>query len=280
MKKKFFLPFLLLLIVCASGVFAQPLERKNPYKEGESLTYEAKFKKFGLAFSIAELNFLVSKMPETQQFFIKTEAKSKGTLTSLFNFKFYQRYESSVDATQMQILKTVKHDEQGDRVRNSEANFDYQTKKVFYIENDPNDATRPPRRVASVIELKTQDIISSVYNLRGQELAVGKTFIFKISDSGLVYDVPVKITARERKKSILGKKWCWRVEPDVFGDGRMIEQKGSLTIWITDDEERVPVRAELETSLGDVNIKLKKIQTKDVDIEDKGKDDDDDDDDN
>lgn len=278
MKKKLPLSFLLLLFAFVAFTSAQTADHKLPYKEGESLTYEGKYKRFGLAFSIAEMNFTISKLPETEHYFIKSEARSKGTLVSLFNFKFYQSYESTVDSEELRILKTVKRDEQRSRVRESDADFDYKTKKVVYIENDPNDPSRPQRRVASTIDLDTQDIVSAVYLLRGKELAVGKTYIFSISDSGLVYDVPVRVTARERKKSILGKKWCWRIEPEVFGDGRMIEQKGSMKIWITDDEQRIPIRAELETKLGDVRIKLKKMQTKDGDLEDDGKDDDDDDD--
>jgi hypothetical protein len=277
MKKRIILTLLLLLFAFVSFIPAQTADQKNPYKEGESLTYEGKYKRFGLAFSIAELNFTISKLPETEHYLIKSEARSKGTLVSLFNFKFYQHYQSTVDSEELRILKTVKQDVQRSRVRESDADFDYQTKKVVFIETDPKDPTRPPRRVASTIGFDTQDIVSAVYLLRSKELAVGKTFVFSISDSGLVYDVPVKITARERKKSILGKKWCWRIEPEVFGDGRMIEQKGSLTIWITDDEQRIPIRAELETKLGDVRIKLKKMQTKDVDLEDDGKDEDEED---
>lgn len=282
MNRKFFL--LIFLLLFAGISFAQPaVERestapqKNPYIEGETLSFEGKYKKFGFAFSIAEMSFSVSKISGTENYFVKSEAQSKGTLTKLFNFKFYQRYESTVDGSQLQILRTVKRDEQGDRIRDGEADFNYQNKKVTYIESDPNNPTRPPRRVGSTIGANTQDIVTSVYMLRGQELAVGKSFVFKVSDSGLLYEVPVRITARERKKSILGKKWCWRVEADVFGDGRIIEQKGSFTFWITDDELRIPVRAELETELGDVRIKLKKIRTGEVNLEDDGKDDDEED---
>lgn len=276
MNKKKFLSIILLLWVGVSSNFAQTDGQKNPYVEGESITYEGKYKKFGISFSIAEVTFTVSKFPETENYFIKSEANSKGTLTKLFNFKFYQRYESTIDAEKLNILKTVKRDEQGDRIRESEAIFDYQDKKVSYIETDPKDVARPPRRVASTIDFDTQDIVSAVYMLRGKDLAVGKTFVFKVSDSGLVYDVPIRITARERKKSILGKKWCWKVEADVFGEGRFIEQEGSFVFWITDDELRIPVRADLETKLGDVKINLRKIQTKNVNLEDDGKDDDDD----
>ena len=280
MKKNFFLIFLLGLVSFISFVQGQTIntnEQKNLYRAGESLTYEGKFKKFGLAFSIAELTFTVSDLPGTQNYLVQSEANSKGTLTKLFNFKFYQLYKSTVDGNRLQILKTDKRDEQGDRIRNSLADFDYNAQKVVYVETDPNDLTRPPRRVASTITENTQDIVSGVYALRGKQFAVGQRFVFKISDSGLVYEVPVQITAREKKKSILGKKWCWRIEPEIFGDGRIIEQEGSLTIWITDDEDRIPVRAELETKLGDVRIKLKKIQTKDLNLEDDGSDDDDED---
>ncbi len=282
MKKILSLPILLTFFICASHSYAQMNEPNNAYKEGESLTYEAKLKKLGFAFSVAELTFNVSKLPETENYFIKAEARSKGTLTglitSLANFKFYQRYESTINGNNFDVMKTVKHDEQGDRIREGQADFNYDTKKVFYTETDPKDAARPPQRVASTIELDTQDVISSVYAMRGQQLAVGKSFVFKVSDSGLVYEIPVKVTARERKKSILGKKWCWRIEPEVFGDGRIIEQKGDLVIWITDDEDKIPIRAELDTKIGEVRIKLEKIQTKNLNIQNNGKDDDDDDD--
>ncbi len=231
----------------------------NPYNPGENLFYEGKYKTLGLAFSIANFKFTVSKAKSNGDFFVKTEAESKGTLAKLFNFSFVQRFESTVDGKKLQILKTKKRDEQRKRIRESEADFDYLAKRVTYSETDPNDPSRPPRRVASSIEENTQDIISAVYLLRKMPLAVGKKFVLKVSDSGLVYDVPVSITEREQKKTILGKVWCWKVEPEIFGDGRFIERKGSLTIWITDDGRRIPVRAKVDTTMGNVEIKLKRI---------------------
>jgi Protein of unknown function (DUF3108) len=93
-------------------------------------------------------------------------------------------------------------------------------------------------------------------------LVVGKTLVLNISDAGLVYQVPVRVTARENQKTILGKVPCFRVEPEVFGTGRMIEGEGNMTIWITDDNRRLPVRSVLNTSLGKVEVKLRKIEFK------------------
>lgn len=260
----FFIAFLSVaaLIAQTNGDEANPTEVKtlqNPYQEGEELVYIGKYRPFILSFTIADLGFKVSKIENSQNYFVESKATSRGTLTKLFSFSFLQKIDSTVDGEKLQVLKTTKLDDQGKRVRESEAIFDYQDQQVTYVETDPKDPARPPRNVASAIGPTTQDIVSAVYMLRTLPLAIGKTFIFKISDSGLVYDVPVKVTARERKKSKVGKKWCWRIEPDIFGEGKFIEQKGSLTIWITDDARRIPVAAKLKTRLGKVEIKLNKI---------------------
>ncbi|HSK71968.1 MAG TPA: DUF3108 domain-containing protein, partial [Pyrinomonadaceae bacterium] len=233
-------------------------------KAGESLTYEGKYLnsvlKIFRGVDVAELHFTILQAPNSRNFQIKAEAKSKGSISNLFNFDFYQRIESTIDGNDHHILKTIKRDEQNNRVRDSEAVFDYENKKVIYTETDPKDPARAPRRIASPIEAGMQDIVSAVYMLRGLPLEVGKTFEITFSDSGMVYKVPVRVTARERQKSILGKVMCWRVEPEVFGTNRPIEQEGNMIIWITDDSRRIPVRAQVNSKVGRVEIKLKKAE--------------------
>jgi hypothetical protein len=57
-------------------------------------------------------------------------------------------------------------------------------------------------------------------------LSVGATFSMTVSDSGLVYKIPVRVTAREVLKTVLGKVACFRVEPDVFGPGTLHRKRG------------------------------------------------------
>jgi hypothetical protein len=229
---------------------------------GETLTYEGKLSKSILrGISVADLNFAIGRGAGGEDFLIKAEAKSKGTLTKLFRVSFFQSFKSSVGAERFRVLKTVKRDEQGDRIRDSEAIFDYGDRRVTYTETDPNDAMRPPRRIASTLaDEETHDLISAVYNLRRLPLAVGKTFHISISDSGLVYKIPVRVAAREQQDSVLGRKiWCFRIEPEVFGPNRILEQKGSMIIWITDDDRRIPVRSQINTDGYKIEVKLKKV---------------------
>lgn len=64
--------------------------------------------------------------------------------------------------------------------------------------------------------------------------------------------------AREQQKTILGTVWCFRVEPEVFGENRLVEQKGNMILWITDDARRLPVRSQINTNIGRFEVKLKR----------------------
>lgn len=251
----------LVTLVVAFATFAQPpkptVDTFVPFVEGETLTYEGKLSKIIQGIAVADLTLTVAKAENGDDYLVKAEAKSKGTLLKLFRFSFLQEMQSSIDSDNFRALRTVKHDVQKERVRNSEALFDYRERRVTYVETDPNEPMRPPRRIASEIDEASHDLISGVYSLRMMPLAVGKTFRMSVSDSGLVYDIPVRVTAREQQRTIFGKQWCYRVEPEVFGDDRLIEREGKMIIWITDDARRLPVRSQVHSQYGKIEIKLK-----------------------
>lgn len=261
MTKKLSQLFFFLFCAGIFSAYAQNSAKTIPFEAGEVLTYEGKLSKaIFRGMSVADITFSLSNSPgDARSFIVTTEANSKGSLPKIFNFSFKQKYESTFDKNKFHILKTIKHDEQRNRVRDSEAVFDYRQKQVTYVETDPKDLMRPPRKIASAIREDTLDLVSGIYYIRRLPLAVGKTFELSISDSGFVYKVPVRVTARELQKSILGKVWCFKIEPEIFGINRLIEDDGEMIIWITDDKRRIPVRSQIRTDLGKVEIKLKKL---------------------
>jgi hypothetical protein len=248
------------MIVAIAVAFAASVSAQQivPFEDGETITYEGKVSKIIQGIAVADLTFTVDRAADAD-YLIKAEARSKGSLLKLFRFSFLQRLETTVDDSGFRVTRTVKHDVQKDRVRDSEALFNYGDKRVTYTEVDPKDPMRPPRKIASEIEGTTHDLVSGVYTLRMLPLAVGKTFHLQISDSGLVYDVPVKVTAREMQKTEIGRVMCFRVEPQVFGPGRLIENEGTMIIWITDDARRLPVRSRVNASVGKIEISIRSV---------------------
>jgi hypothetical protein len=236
--------------------FAAPSVPMGRIFDGETIVYDGKLDKF-IDISVAELTFRSRTKPGNYDLIIDAEAVSKGTLLKLFRYSFLQQYESTVDLNSFRIMRTTKHDVQKERVRDGEAVFDYNERRVSYIETDPKDKMRPPRRIASEIGDHVYDMISAIYAVRLMPLSVGKKMELTVSDSGLVYKVPLAVVARQQQKTKIGRVWTYRVEPDIFGPGRLIEQRGKMKIWMTDDSRHIPVKAEIDTQFGKIEIKLK-----------------------
>jgi hypothetical protein len=274
---------LIFAVVLSSVVLAAdtPKERTQPrtpapmpFAPSEELVYEGEFSKMLLrGIDIAELRFKAMRpaavaasadgeAPAPAPLVLTTDVVSKGFFSKLFGVTFKFHAESQVEPNDFYALRTIKTDEQGKRVRTSETVFDQETKRVEYTERDPNNAGQAPRVITAALEGPTQDIVSAIYFLRTQPLTPGQTFNVAISDSGRVFQVPATVVAEGKKmKSVLGKVDVLRVDIDLFGPGRPVEEgKGKMSIWVTNDERRVPIKARLSHDMGQLDITLKSIQ--------------------
>lgn len=272
-----FVAALLCLLPLAGGL-AHDVRRDDnsaplPFEPSEELVYEGEFSRSLLrGLNVAEMRFTAKRAPSSStaqktenppKLFFTAEATSKGLFSKLFSgLRFRQRIESTVDLSSLTVLQTVKFDEQGKRVRTSEAVFDRQKGQVVWTERDPNDPRREPRVVKSDFRGTVQDIASAIYFLRTQPLTPGNNLELLISDSGRVYRVPVRVMERKMMKSVLGEVRTIQVEPELFGEGRLIRGKGKIAIWFTDDARRIPVYARITHEMGTLDIKLKSATKK------------------
>lgn len=243
-----------------------------PFEPTEELLYEGEFSRLLLrGINIAEFRFVASapraeptteitnQSNVTSDLHFTLEVVSKGLFTKLFGLRFHQRIESRVERSSFAVRQTNKLDQQGDRVRTSEAIFDRNAGKVVWTEVDPKNPARPPRVITSEINGAVQDIASAFYFLRTQPLVPGSAFEIALSDSGRIYRVPVCVLEKKRMKTVLGHVLTVRVAPELFGEGRLLAGKGQVSIWLIDDARRVPVRTRITSDMGTLDIKLKRI---------------------
>lgn len=236
-----------------------------PFAPSEQLVYEGEFSKMLLrGIQIAELRFKATRARAAADgaapLLLTSDVESKGWFRKLFGINFRYHVETEVGPDSFNVLRTVKVDEQGKRVRTSEARFDYAGKRVEWTERDPNNQAEAPRVVTAALEGPTQDIVSAVYFLRTIPLKPGAALELRISDSGRVYQVPARVVAEKKlMRSVLGKVRVVRLDVELFGEGRPIEGKGKMSIWVTDDDRRVPIKARLSHEMGQLDITLKSI---------------------
>ncbi len=269
----------LAISIGASAPFAHA-QRHDPktgprhFELGEELHFEAEFSRALLRkLDVADLKFRATRTPvspdaqEAKPYALTFSADiaSKGFFARLFNLKFRERVESIVEPLSFTVQRTRILDEQGKRVRTTESTFDRSQGKMTWTSRDPNNPSAEPRHKIADFSGQLQDVLSAIYFIRTQPLEVGKTFEVFIGDGGHVYKIPVKVVEKKRMKTILGRVDVLRVNPELFGPDRLIdEEKGEFSIWITADARHIPVGGRIKTDYGTFDIKLKRIITNPV----------------
>jgi hypothetical protein len=268
--------FLVAVLIVLAGVLGlsvinaqQPIAANTrPFEPVEELQYEAEFNRSLLrGLNIADFKFRSSRTPNVDKdngskpgsLVFRAEVLSKGFFTRLFNLKFHEQVESTVDANTLTLQRTTIRDEQGKRVRETETTYDRAKGKMAWTRRDPNNPAAEPNRALVDFSGQLQDILSAIYFIRTQPLHLGKSFEVFIGDGGKVYRVPIQVLEKKKMKTVLGRVTAFRVEPDLFGPDSLIDdEKGQFTLWITDDDRHIPVTARIKTDYGTFDIKLKR----------------------
>ena len=258
----------LLLTLTFSLSLGQRVQRAAaPFSDGEELVYQAEFNKGLLrGVDVAEFRFKAATERVSTQgtaddpviFRLVGDVTSRGLFPRIAGFRFHEHVESTVEPDPFTVLRTSKLEEQGKRVRASEAVFDHEARKVTWTERDPNQS-QPPRTSALEFSEPIQDILTLIYFLRMQKLEVGKSFDVPVSDAGRVYRFSVAVVERKELNTVLGRVNTVRIDPALFGEDGLVRARGSLSIWITEDSRRLPVKAQLKVDLGTFDIKLKRV---------------------
>lgn len=265
--------FAVALALGVPSIYAQKHAGPRPFEAGEELHFEAEFSRSLLRkLDVADLKFRSSRTPvagaeksaEASPYALTFTADiaSKGFFARLFNLKFRERVESTVEPISFTVQKTTILDEQGKRVRETKATFDRTKGQMTWTLRDPNNPAAEPRHKITDFSGQLQDVLSAIYFIRTQRLEVGKSFEIFIGDGGNVYTIPVKVIEKKKMKTVLGRVDVLRVNPELFGPGRLIdEEQGEFSLWVTADARHIPIGGRVKTDYGIFDIKLKRVIT-------------------
>jgi Protein of unknown function (DUF3108) len=163
-------------------------------------------------------------------------------------FKVRDHYESYIDTETLQPWMFIRKIEEGGYRKNQQVKFDHRR------------ATATSEKKTIRTPEKVQDIISAFYYARTLDLsqaAVGDTFSIQCYLDDETFPMIIKYAGRQKVKTSAGTFRCIVFKPYLL-EGRVFKEKEGMTIWVTDDNNRVPVRAEAEILVGSVKMDLVK----------------------
>ncbi len=219
----------------------QPVPGRVPFGEGEYLLFAIQY---GLIYagdatlevrSDAELN-------GRPAYHLVSTARTNRTFDVVY--KVRDRHESFMDKEFLYSLRFEKHIREGKFRRDKEIDFDQVNHLAIY----------PDRQVG--IPPNTQDFISALYFVRTIPLEPGQAVWMANHSDGKNYPIFVKALRRERIKVQAGEFDCLVIEP-VLETSAIFESTGKLTIWLTDDNVRMPVLMRSKVVVGSFEAVLK-----------------------
>ena len=73
-----------------------------------------------------------------------------------------------------------------------------------------------------------------------------------------MWDCKIKFICKETIQSDLGKVRCLKFRP-IVQKGRIFKKEEDLNVWITDDKNHIPIRAQAKIMFGSVKMDLTSV---------------------
>ena len=246
--------------------------KQLPFKAGEKLTYDLRFSRPPISLSAGSItfeNFGVVAQPKIEKLeftpsaderflHLKASLITKGLLLRIFGLSVNDRFETLVDAKDFKPRAVLRESDESKRHRLQTGLFDYEKQIANYRIIDVDKPQNPVREKNPKLEPDMQDLLSAFYLLRLQEAKENSIYKFPLLYEGERREFEIVIYGREEIQLDLGKFKTIKVEPKLFGPGRLSSREGELFMWVTDDAVKTPVKLVMKSSGATITATLTK----------------------
>ena len=179
-------------------------------------------------------------------FHIQSKANSNRFFSSIY--KVRDKIISYIDTEYLFSRYFYKRLREGDYKKTVEISFDHEAGEARYADG------RTFPAVGGV-----QDVLSAFFLVRTLDLEEGSVYSIPAHSSRKTYDLQVIVHGKERVEVEAGTWDCFVVEPVIEGEG-LFKHEGQMTLYITDDEYRVPVLIKTKVPVGSIDVELKEYR--------------------
>jgi hypothetical protein len=230
---------------------SKPSTKNTSYSAGEWL-------KFRIHYGIFDAGYATLKLKESEIDGQKLyHAMGKGWTVGLadlfYNVEDY--YESHFTKTQVKPIKFIRRVDEGGFIIKRDMYFDHQNKKVLINDIKLNEKTE-----MSIGDV--QDLVSAFYHLRNYDLDTikeGGEIQINLFFDKENYPFKLKFLKKEILKTKFGKIKTWKIRP-LVQKGRVFEGQESLTVWISDDENKIPLKIKASLAVGSLQVVLQEFK--------------------
>lgn len=230
---------------------AQPFRKiqNKAFDRGEKFTFRVYYDSFVTGKVTAgeasiEVKNEVKIIGGRPTYHVEALGKSKGAFN--FFFKVNNRYETYIDEEALIPWLFLRRTKEGDYEINDDITFDHYKNIAI------------SRRKTKSIPDNVQDIISSFYWARNIDISkakYGDEFPFKFYLDDSTYTSKIVYLGKEEIKISTGTYKTIKIKPMV-ATGNVFDDQYPMVIWVSDDENRIPLLGKSEIIVGSVKMEL------------------------
>jgi len=244
MKKILFVIVLLSFFI--SNAFSQQLKDVNEpvFKTGEELSYKLKYGFFTGAEATLRVEDGEKKIEGHPSYHIVVDGKTAGTFDVFY--KVRNQYESYVDKTTLLPYFYTENRREGGYRHSDNVTFDHTDNKIAADKG------------VFPFKGKVFDFVSAYYFARGidvSKISIGEKFDMQYFLEDGVHTLTITYLGKEKVDCVLGTFNCLKFNPTII-PGRIFRKDSKLFLWITDDGNRIPIKAHVELIVGSVTMDL------------------------
>lgn len=224
--------------------------RNNSFNTGENISLIVFYNALGLYVNAGTANFTVTteKLNNKPVYHII----GTGITNSKYDwiFKVRDRYETYIDTTSLQPYKFIRNVDEGGYKKYENITFNHTASTAL--------STQGVYKVPNCI----QDVVSSMYysrNIDFNKYKPGDKIPFTIFLDNEVYNMYIRYQGKEIVKTRYGKFRAIVFKP-LLVKGTLFEGGEKMTVYVSDDANKVPLRIESPLLVGSVKVDLMSYQ--------------------
>jgi Protein of unknown function (DUF3108) len=260
-----------MLFCLAARSFSTPQageHEASPFAAGENLVYDLEWNPpwylfFLPAMDAGEITLQLDRQIEYEKrkaLVISFKARSSGSLASLAGMKVDDNFEFITDATSFCTCKVFKQERENKRKRDIEVTYLPETHQLHIREVDYG--VTPPQtkrdEYKEDIPECVKDLFSALYWLRQHDLKLGASHEALVGDNDRIRELKAVVEKIETVSTPVQRFEAWRLNITALLGG-LFKQGGQLRLWLSADQRRLPVKFEINVSLGKVTGQLKSV---------------------
>jgi len=247
--RKFLLLIFIAFLSFHSSAQELPFVKEPVFQAGEVLQYKLKYGFITAAEGTLKVLEGDLKFDGKPTYRLSVDGITSGTFDVFY--KIRDHYDSYIDKKDLKPYFYQENIREGSYRRQDKARFNQDAKKVVANKGTFNTPTQ-----------QTFDLVSSYYFARSLDVSKMKNGDFVKLNYFLgdeVSQLEIQYVGKEVIKTKIGKIRCLKFSPSIK-PGRIFRKDSRLYLWITDDGNRVPVKAEVEILVGSVVMEIKSAE--------------------